>query len=71
MTAIVLIVQREGKTVRLFSRNGNDWSGRYPWIVEGRAEEQARPVRDRWRGSGARRRRHRGLQRPALAQAQP
>jgi ATP-dependent DNA ligase len=29
-----LIVQREGKTVRLFSRNGNDWSGRYPWIVE-------------------------------------
>jgi bifunctional non-homologous end joining protein LigD len=29
-----LIVQREGKSVRLFSRNGNDWSGRYPWIVE-------------------------------------
>jgi hypothetical protein len=29
-----VIIQREGKTVRLFSRNGNDWSGRYPWIVE-------------------------------------
>src|ERR1700756_4040812 len=29
-----LIVQREGKRVRLFSRNGNDWSGRYPWIAE-------------------------------------
>jgi hypothetical protein len=29
-----LIVQREGDRVRLFSRNGNDWSGRYPWIVE-------------------------------------
>jgi bifunctional non-homologous end joining protein LigD len=29
-----LIVQRDGKTVRLFSRNGNDWSYRYPWIVE-------------------------------------
>jgi bifunctional non-homologous end joining protein LigD len=29
-----LIVQREGERVRLFSRNGNDWSGRYPWIVE-------------------------------------
>ena len=29
-----LIVQRQGKTVRLFSRNGNDWRGRYPWIVE-------------------------------------
>src|SRR6185312_15304221 len=29
-----LIVQREGERVRLFSRNGNDCSGRYPWIVE-------------------------------------
>ena len=29
-----LIVQREGERVRLFSRNGNDWSGRYPRIVE-------------------------------------
>jgi bifunctional non-homologous end joining protein LigD len=29
-----LIVQREGERVRLFGRNGNDWSGRYPWIVE-------------------------------------
>jgi bifunctional non-homologous end joining protein LigD len=29
-----LIVQRQGERVRLFSRNGNDRSGRYPWIVE-------------------------------------
>jgi bifunctional non-homologous end joining protein LigD len=29
-----LIVQREGKLVRLFTRNGYDWSDRYPWIVE-------------------------------------
>jgi ATP-dependent DNA ligase len=29
-----LIVQRDGDRVRLFSRNGNDWTGRYPWIVE-------------------------------------
>ena len=29
-----LIVQRDGNAVRLFSRNGNEWSGRYPWIVE-------------------------------------
>jgi len=29
-----LIVQREGKRVRLFTRNGHDWSGRFPWIVE-------------------------------------
>jgi bifunctional non-homologous end joining protein LigD len=29
-----LIVQREGKRVRLFSRNGHDWTDRYPQIVE-------------------------------------
>jgi bifunctional non-homologous end joining protein LigD len=29
-----LIVQKEGKRVRLFTRNGHDWSGRYPLITE-------------------------------------
>ena len=29
-----LIVQREGKRVRLFTRNDHDWSQRYPRIVE-------------------------------------
>jgi bifunctional non-homologous end joining protein LigD len=29
-----LIVQRDGDRVRLFTRNGNDWSDRYPWIVD-------------------------------------
>jgi bifunctional non-homologous end joining protein LigD len=29
-----LIVQREGKRVRLFTRNGHDWTKRYPLIVE-------------------------------------
>ena len=29
-----LIVQREGKRVRLFTRNGHDWSARYPLITE-------------------------------------
>src|SRR4051794_19192606 len=29
-----LIVQRDGKRVRLFTRNGHDWSHRYPMIVE-------------------------------------
>jgi len=29
-----LIVQRDGKTVRLFSRNGHDLTRRYPWIAE-------------------------------------
>jgi len=29
-----LIVQREGKRVRLFTKNGRDWTDRYPFIVE-------------------------------------
>jgi bifunctional non-homologous end joining protein LigD len=29
-----LIVQREAKRVRLFTRNGHDWSGRFPLITE-------------------------------------
>jgi ATP-dependent DNA ligase len=29
-----LIVVRDGDRVRLLTRNGHDWSGRYPWIVE-------------------------------------
>ena len=29
-----LIVYREGKRVRLFTRNGHDWTDRYPRVVE-------------------------------------
>jgi bifunctional non-homologous end joining protein LigD len=29
-----LRVERNGDRVRLITRNGHDWSGRYPWIVE-------------------------------------
>lgn len=29
-----LIVQREGERVRLFTKNGHDWTDRYPLIVE-------------------------------------
>src|SRR6476619_396201 len=29
-----LIIQKEDKRVRLFTRNGHDWSGRYPLITE-------------------------------------
>ncbi len=29
-----LIVFRDGKRVRLFTRNGHDWSGRFPLITE-------------------------------------
>ncbi len=29
-----LRVERQGKSVRLFTRNGHDWTKRFPWIVE-------------------------------------
>lgn len=29
-----LRVERNGKVVRLFTRNGHDWTKRFPWIVE-------------------------------------
>ncbi|WP_246208305.1 hypothetical protein [Bradyrhizobium rifense] len=29
-----LRVERQGKTVRLFTRNGHDWTKRFPWIVQ-------------------------------------
>ena len=64
-----LIVQREGKRVRLLTRNGHDWSGRYPLIVGGRAAQPEQLVRDRRRSRAARRRRPLRFQRPALAQA--
>jgi bifunctional non-homologous end joining protein LigD len=36
-----LIVQREGKRVRLFTRNGHDWTDRYPLIVEAALKNRA------------------------------
>ncbi|WP_354269389.1 ATP-dependent DNA ligase [Bradyrhizobium japonicum] len=64
-----LRVERQGKTVRLFTRNGHDWTKRYPLDRRGRAEEPRAAIRHRRRGCGARRRWRLGLQRPALAQA--
>ncbi len=29
-----MLVQRDADRVRLFTRNGYDWTDRYPWIVE-------------------------------------
>lgn len=29
-----VLLERDGNRVRLISRNGYDWTGRYPWIVE-------------------------------------
>jgi bifunctional non-homologous end joining protein LigD len=37
-----LIVHRDGDRVRLFTRNGHDWSGRYPWIVESALKNRSR-----------------------------
>ena len=36
-----LRVERDGDRVRLFSRNGYDWTGRYPWIVEAARDRRA------------------------------
>jgi bifunctional non-homologous end joining protein LigD len=37
-----LIVQREGDRVRLFTRNGHDWTERYPMIVEAALRNRTR-----------------------------
>ena len=29
-----LLVEREGRRVRLITRNGYDWTDRFPWVVE-------------------------------------
>ena len=29
-----MLVQRDGDRVRLITRNGHDWTKRYPWIVQ-------------------------------------
>ena len=36
-----LIVQRQGKRVRLFTRNGHNWTDRYPLIVEAALRNRA------------------------------
>jgi hypothetical protein len=40
-------VQREGERVRLFTRNGHDWSDRLPRIVRGRSAQSHVVVRAR------------------------
>ena len=64
-----LIVQREGKRVRLFTRNGHDWTDRFPRIVGAALRNRNIIVRDRWRSRAARRRWRVGFQRPAFPQA--
>ena len=43
-----LIIQRDGKRVRLFTRNGHDWTNRYPPDIRGRAAQPQHVVRARW-----------------------
>jgi bifunctional non-homologous end joining protein LigD len=37
-----LMVQRDGDRVRLITRNGYDWTKRYPWIVEAARRNKSR-----------------------------
>jgi ATP dependent DNA ligase-like protein len=37
-----LIVHRDGDRVRLLTRNGFDWNGRYPWIAESALKNRTR-----------------------------
>jgi bifunctional non-homologous end joining protein LigD len=37
-----LIVHRDGDRVRLLTRNGHDWSGRYPWIIDSALKNRSR-----------------------------
>ena len=63
-----LIVERDGKRVRLWTRNGHDWSGRFPLITEAALRNRNSSfVIDG--EAGARRRWPVGFQRPALAPA--
>ena len=39
-----LIARRDGNRVRLFTRRGYDWSGKYPWIVESLLSLRVRSV---------------------------
>jgi ATP-dependent DNA ligase len=63
-----LIVVREDKRVRLITRNGHDWSGRYPWIVESALKNRLKHFVIDGEGRGVGCRWHPGFQRPALAQ---
>jgi ATP-dependent DNA ligase len=47
-----------GDRVRLFSRNGNEWTRRYRWIVEAARKISQQRLCSRWRGRGLRRRWH-------------
>jgi bifunctional non-homologous end joining protein LigD len=41
-----LIVHRQDKAVRLFTRNGHDWTDRYPWIAQAALQNRQSSVLD-------------------------
>src|SRR3981081_1342278 len=57
-----MMAQRAGERVRLITRNGYDWSERYPAVVKGDRPARGEIVPDRRRARGLRRARARGFQ---------
>jgi hypothetical protein len=44
-----LIIQREGKCVRPWTRKGHDWKGRFPLVTEAALHDRQRAFVIRWR----------------------
>src|SRR3954467_6087922 len=63
-------IVRDGKDVRLLSRSGLDWAWRFPWICRDRAEDGAKPIRNRRRDMRIRRPGHFRFRCAAFEQAQ-
>ncbi|WP_346658847.1 hypothetical protein [Bradyrhizobium sp. CW1] len=43
-----LQIIRDGDRVRLLTKNGQDWTKRFPWIGGNGAPDPATPLCDRW-----------------------
>jgi bifunctional non-homologous end joining protein LigD len=63
-----LIIQRDGRRVRLWSRNGHDWSNRFPLLTEAAPAQPQFIICDRRRSRAAWGRWHFRLQWSALPQ---
>src|SRR5262249_62401393 len=61
-----LLARRGTSAVRLFTRNGHDWTARFPLIAAAVDLLRVKLVLDRWRGGSLRRRRAAGVRSPAI-----